>query len=155
MHMVVAINMIEGKTGTPEGLKLSPDFLFQLFPHPRAEEKIDPGPEEMGENCPLGSTRSGMAWGDDIGVPLTSTRWSPTRNEGSRPARSTASLTALAPTIRLAVLRTPLRWASSIASFTAKERPKSSAVTISFFTRETPSVPAAHRGSGSTSNRAR
>jgi hypothetical protein len=48
----MAINMVEGKTGTPEGLKLGPYFLFQLFPHPRAEEKIDPGPEEMGGKLP-------------------------------------------------------------------------------------------------------
>jgi hypothetical protein len=50
--MVVAINMIEGKTGTPEGLKLGPDFLFHLFPHRWPEEKIDPGPEEMGGKLP-------------------------------------------------------------------------------------------------------
>jgi hypothetical protein len=42
VHMVMAINMIERKTGAPKGLKLSPDFVFQLLPHPRAEEKIDP-----------------------------------------------------------------------------------------------------------------
>jgi hypothetical protein len=52
MHMVVAINMVERKTSTPEGLKLSPDFPLQLLPHPRTEEEIDPGPEKMGRKSP-------------------------------------------------------------------------------------------------------
>jgi hypothetical protein len=46
--MVVAIDVIEGKTGVPKSLKLGSDFPFYLLPHARPEEKIDPGSKEMG-----------------------------------------------------------------------------------------------------------
>ena len=59
MHMVVAIDVIEGKTGVLEGLKLGPDFLFQLPSDPGTEEKIHPGPEEMRGKLPSGTHQTG------------------------------------------------------------------------------------------------
>jgi len=60
--MVVAIDVIEGKTVVPKSLKLGSDFPFYLLPHPRPEEKIDPGSKEMGGKLPSGvhQVRNGL-----------------------------------------------------------------------------------------------
>jgi hypothetical protein len=48
LEVVVAIHVIEGKTGVPECLELGTDFSFQLVPYPRLEEKHESCPDEMG-----------------------------------------------------------------------------------------------------------
>src|SRR5438067_4710467 len=82
-------------------------------------------------NLPSGSTRSGICSGGSAGAPSTSTRCKPTRSDGSRRARATASSKAAPRTIRLAAVRMPFVCASSTPSLTSGARPKSSAVTTS------------------------
>ena len=46
--MFMATDMIEEKPGVLEGLKLCPDFPFQLLLYPGTEVEIDPHLEKMG-----------------------------------------------------------------------------------------------------------
>src|SRR5436309_8356925 len=84
-------------------------------------------------SMPRASTRWERSDAGSTGAPSVSTTWSPTRSEGRRRARSTASRAAGAATIRLAAVRTPSRCAASTASLTSRTSPKSSAVTMSPF----------------------
>src|SRR6185312_6371074 len=84
-------------------------------------------------NLPWESTSAGMLRCGNTDHPSASTRCRPTARSGKSRARLTASSTAGAPTIRLAVVNTPSRAASSTALFTAACSPKSSAVTMRNF----------------------
>src|SRR5204863_8148045 len=88
-------------------------------------------------SMPQPSTKWDRSDAGSTGAPSVSTRWSPTRSEGRRRARSTASRAAGAATIRLAAVRTPSRCAASTASLTSRTSPKSSAVTMSPFKQRT------------------
>src|SRR5579883_579499 len=79
---------------------------------------------------PSGATRAGMRSGGRVGRPSTKVRCSPTPSRGMARVRATASAAAGSPTMRLAQVRIPCRWARSTASLTASSSPKSSAVTM-------------------------
>src|SRR5438445_2358563 len=88
-------------------------------------------------SMPRPSTRWDRSDAGSTGAPSVSTTCSPTRSEGRRRARSTASRAAGAATTRLAAVRTPSRCAASTASLTSRTSPKSSAVTMSRFKQRT------------------
>ena len=147
MEMLVRVAMIEGQAGGAERRELGGDFGRELAPRLPAEgddgsEGRHVGAKHAARHPPDAVT----AEAGSSGRPSISTRCKPTRRDGMRRARATASAAAGADTIRLAAVRMPPRCAASTASLTSRAAPKSSAVTISRFKRR----PAGCAGSGRT-----
>src|SRR2546427_9201944 len=76
-------------------------------------------------------TRPGIFSAGKAERPQTSVKWRPTPSRGFSRARATASSQAASFTIKLAVVRMPSRWARMTAALMPRERPKSSAFTMS------------------------
>ena len=132
MEMPVAIDVVERKTGGVKRFKLGGDFVGELLPRAQSITRLIPEKTTFCRKRPDRSTSSPMVSAGIAGTPSTSTRCRPTRSDGMRRARSTASAAAGAVTIRLAAVRMPRRCACSTASLTSGAAPKSSAVTIRF-----------------------
>ena len=59
MHVVVGVDMIEGKPGGAEGLELGTDFRRQLTARGGREEEAETGPDQVGVEQPVGPYQSG------------------------------------------------------------------------------------------------
>ena len=107
--MLVAIDMIKRQSGSRKGFELCSNFAGDLPARCRIGKYPDAGRTMPLRKRPELSTRSGSFDGGNSGRPSVRTMCRPTRSDGSRRARSTASVAAGAPTIRLAAVRMPFR----------------------------------------------
>ena len=88
----------------------------------------------------VGSTSVGSWEAGKTGDPSTRTMWHPAPREGEFVASEAASVVASAKAIRVAEVRVPSRFSSRMARLTPAVRPKSSAFTMSRFTRSSVSI---------------
>ncbi len=78
-----------------------------------------------------GPSRVGMVAGSEVGAPSVRTMWQPMPRLGLRRTMVMASAKAGPEAMRVAEVRTPAWWSSSMARLTPGVRPKSSALTMS------------------------